>query len=134
MSRQQAQHLVCIGPLYPEYRRSIRKGAETQSRSNDPGNRPSTTIILNDLLPENIGRLLSFYEAKTIYEAFLLDINPFDQFGVELGKKLAKNIRDEMIRKNESIQLENDDAFEYSNKTGAIERFYLDSLFSGRLE
>ena len=58
------------------------------------------TIVLEALEPENVGRLLAFYEARTIYEAFLWGINPFDQFGVELGKVTAGTIRSEMAARN----------------------------------
>lgn len=57
------------------------------------GNRPSSTILLEDLSPRNIGRLLAFYEHRTVFEAFAWGINPFDQFGVELGKTMASAIR-----------------------------------------
>jgi len=87
------------------------------------GNRPSSTILLNDLSPENIGRLLAFYEAKTVFEAFIWDINPFDQFGVELGKILATDIRKEMAVKNQ----DQSNTFENVNP---ITKFYLDTLFS----
>ena len=50
--------------------------------------------------PETVGRLLSFYEARTVLEAFIWDINPFDQYGVELGKSLAKDIRAAMAARN----------------------------------
>ncbi len=69
-----------------------------------PGNRPSTTLLLRDLSPESVGRLLSFYEARTVYEAFLWGLNPFDQFGVELGKKLADGVRGEMAARNTDPQ------------------------------
>ncbi len=91
-----------------------------------PGNRPSSTILLDDLKPENIGRLLSFYEARTVFEAFLWGINPFDQFGVELGKTLAKNIREEMKKRN------NDPDYRFSAED-SISTFYLNALFSGRI-
>jgi glucose-6-phosphate isomerase len=90
------------------------------------GNRPSSTILLNDLSPENVGRLLAFYEAKTVFEAFVWGINPFDQFGVELGKKLASGIRKEMAAKNQN----KDHCFDQSD---AIMKFYLETLFSGKL-
>ncbi len=67
-----------------------------------PGNRPSSTMVIRDLSPENMGRLLSFYEAKTVFEAFIWDINPFDQFGVELGKVMATDIRGQMAEKNKN--------------------------------
>ncbi len=90
------------------------------------GNRPSSTILLNDLSPENIGRLLAFYEAKTVFEAFIWDINPFDQFGVELGKVLATDIRKEMAMKNR------DKSHTFEN-VDAISEIYLNTLFSGSL-
>lgn len=86
------------------------------------GNRPSSTILLNDLSPENIGRLLAFYEAKTVFEAFIWDINPFDQFGVELGKTLATDIRKQMALKNEDSKHRFED-------TDPISGFYLNTLF-----
>lgn len=90
------------------------------------GNRPSSTLILNDLSPESIGRIVAFYEAKTVYEAFIWGINPFDQFGVELGKTLASNIRKQMALKNQ----DNRHRF---NGVDPVSRFYLDMLFSGKL-
>jgi glucose-6-phosphate isomerase len=90
------------------------------------GNRPSSTILLEDLSPENLGRLLAFYEAKTVFEAYVWGINPFDQFGVELGKKLASGIRKEMAAKNQ------DKAHRF-NQSDAITKFYLETLFSGKL-
>jgi glucose-6-phosphate isomerase len=65
------------------------------------GNRPSSILVMEDLGPENIGRLLSFYEARTVYEGFIWGINSFDQFGVELGKKVADTLRDHMARRND---------------------------------
>ncbi len=90
------------------------------------GNRPSSTILLNSLAPESIGRLLSFYEAKTVFEAFVWDINPFDQYGVELGKTMASDIRNEIARKNE------DPDYEMDNRD-PIRKFYLEKLFGGGL-
>ncbi|MGD9107509.1 MAG: glucose-6-phosphate isomerase, partial [Desulfobacterales bacterium] len=89
------------------------------------GNRPSSTLILKDLSPENIGRLLSFYEAKTVFEAFVWGINPFDQFGVELGKTLATDIRKQMAIKNQNREHRFDDV-------DPISGFYLETLFSGK--
>jgi glucose-6-phosphate isomerase len=57
-----------------------------------PGNRPSTTIVLEALTPEAVGALLALYEHKTFVEGVIWDINSFDQWGVELGKVLAKAI------------------------------------------
>ena len=57
-----------------------------------PGGRPSTTILLDDVTPEALGALIAFYEHRTFANAVLMGINPFDQFGVELGKEIAKSI------------------------------------------
>ncbi|MBB6123274.1 glucose-6-phosphate isomerase [Sphingobium subterraneum] len=57
-----------------------------------PGGRPSTTILLDDVTPEVLGALIAFYEHRTFANAVLMGINPFDQFGVELGKEIAKSI------------------------------------------
>ena len=89
------------------------------------GNRPSSTIVLEDLEPESVGRLLAYYEAKTIYEAFLWGINPFDQFGVELGKVTAGPLRDEMAARNQTPQ------HDFAG-IDPINRHYLRLLFGGR--
>lgn len=54
-----------------------------------PGSRPSATVLLDRLDPVTLGALLAFYEHRTFVAAVLLDINPFDQWGVELGKEMA---------------------------------------------
>ncbi len=57
-----------------------------------PGNRASTTLVLPQLDARRLGQLLALYEHRTFVEAVLAGINPFDQFGVELGKTLAAPI------------------------------------------
>ncbi|MBX9616320.1 MAG: glucose-6-phosphate isomerase [Caulobacteraceae bacterium] len=57
-----------------------------------PGNRPSTAIVMDRLTPATLGALLALYEHKTFVEGVIWDINSFDQWGVELGKVLAKAI------------------------------------------
>ena len=57
-----------------------------------PGNRPSTTIVMDRLTPQALGALIALYEHKTFVEGVIWDINSFDQWGVELGKVLAKAI------------------------------------------
>ncbi|WP_439540223.1 glucose-6-phosphate isomerase [Sphingomonas sp.] len=54
------------------------------------GDRPSMTLLLDELDPRTLGALIAFYEHRTFVSAALLGINPFDQFGVELGKEMAK--------------------------------------------
>jgi glucose-6-phosphate isomerase len=57
-----------------------------------PGNRPSATILLDRLDARALGALIAFYEHRTFSNAVLLGINPFDQFGVELGKQIARQL------------------------------------------
>jgi glucose-6-phosphate isomerase len=66
-------------------------------KSDDPhrsyaGDRPSATILLDRLDPRTLGALLAFYEHRTFANAVLVGINPFDQFGVELGKAIARQL------------------------------------------
>ncbi|MBI1251488.1 MAG: glucose-6-phosphate isomerase [Alphaproteobacteria bacterium] len=57
------------------------------------GDRSSTLLGLEDLSPESFGALLAFYEHRTVAQAWMSGINPFDQWGVELGKALAKRLQ-----------------------------------------
>lgn len=61
------------------------------------GNHSSNMLIMDELTPFNLGSLLAMYEHRTHYQGAWWNINSFDQFGVELGKKLAKNIEDELL-------------------------------------
>lgn len=88
----------------PEHHRLLLLNAFAQAsalmegrQSDDPqrsyaGNRPSTTILLDRLDPRTLGALIAFYEHRTFANAVLLGINPFDQFGVELGKQIARQL------------------------------------------
>ncbi len=57
-----------------------------------PGDRPSATILCEELNPATLGALIAFHEHRTFANAVLMEINAFDQFGVELGKEIAKAI------------------------------------------
>ena len=54
-----------------------------------PGNRPSTTLLLDTLTPHALGALIALYEHRVFTSGALWGINSFDQWGVELGKALA---------------------------------------------
>jgi glucose-6-phosphate isomerase len=56
------------------------------------GNQPSTTLIFNELTPFSFGQLIALYEHKVFVQSVIWDINPFDQWGVELGKKMATDL------------------------------------------
>ncbi|RRN54195.1 glucose-6-phosphate isomerase [Pseudoxanthomonas sp. SGNA-20] len=57
-----------------------------------PGNRPSTTILLESLTPRSLGALLAMYEHSVYVQSVAWGINAFDQFGVELGKQVANTL------------------------------------------
>ena len=57
-----------------------------------PGNRPSTVFLLDELTPESLGALVAMYEHSVYVQSVLWGINAFDQWGVELGKKIATSL------------------------------------------
>ena len=61
-----------------------------------PGNRPSNVLLLEQLTPRTTGQLLALYEHRTAVQGFIWGINSFDQWGVELGKVLAKQVRTQL--------------------------------------
>ena len=72
---------------------ALMRGKESgDPHRSSPGNRPSTTILLDRLDARTLGALIAFYEHRTFANAVLLGINPFDQFGVELGKEIAREL------------------------------------------
>jgi glucose-6-phosphate isomerase len=69
------------------------EGAELERQARHrvfPGNRPSTTLIYPRLTPYVLGQVIALYEHRVFVEGVILGINSFDQWGVELGKELAK--------------------------------------------
>ena len=64
---------------------------------NFPGNRPSTTLLLEDLTPASFGALIALYEHRVFVAGSVWGINSFDQWGVELGKVLAKDIHARIV-------------------------------------
>jgi len=57
---------------------------------NYPGNQPSSTIVLPQLDPSSLGALLALYEHKVFVQGVIWGVNSFDQWGVELGKVIAR--------------------------------------------
>jgi glucose-6-phosphate isomerase len=60
------------------------------------GNRPSNTILLDELTPGTLGKLVALYEHSVFTQGVIWQIDSFDQWGVELGKVLAKKIIGEL--------------------------------------
>jgi glucose-6-phosphate isomerase len=65
------------------------------------GNRPSTTILASKLTPHSLGTLIALYEHSVFVQGVIWDIDSFDQWGVELGKQLAKTTIAELTAKDE---------------------------------
>jgi len=61
-----------------------------------PGNRPTSTLLFDTLSPKTLGSIIALYEHKVFVQGVIWNINSFDQWGVELGKQLAKNILHEL--------------------------------------
>lgn len=66
------------------------------------GNRPTTSILAQKMTPATLGALIAYYEHVTFTEGAIWNINSFDQWGVELGKVLAKKIQAELDESGES--------------------------------
>ena len=76
-----------------------------ENHKNIDGNKPSNSIVINKLSPSNLGALISMYENKIFTIGSILNVFSYDQWGVELGKSIAKE-----------ILLGNDDALDKSTK------------------
>ena len=71
------------------------EGAELERQARHrvfPGDRPSTVLVYPQLTPEALGKIVALYEHRVFVEGAILDINSFDQWGVELGKELATSL------------------------------------------
>lgn len=71
------------------------EGSQQDSRLDPyscPGNRPSSTLLLDELTPRNLGALIALYEHKVFVQGVIWNINSFDQWGVQLGKQIAGEI------------------------------------------
>ena len=71
------------------------RGAACRTRCST-GNRPTNSILFQKLTPRTLGTLIALYEHKIFTQGVIWDINSFDQWGVELGKQLAKAILPEL--------------------------------------
>jgi glucose-6-phosphate isomerase len=81
------------------------------------GNRPSTTILVDRLTPETLGKLVALYEHSVFTQGAIWQINSFDQWGVELGKALAERILPELEARAEP-------ALDHDSSTNALIRRY----------
>jgi glucose-6-phosphate isomerase len=70
------------------------------------GNRPTNTLLCDKLTPETLGALVALYEHKVFVQGIIYDIFSFDQWGVQLGKVLAKGVLDELTAEKQTMKLD----------------------------
>ena len=87
-----------------------------------PGNRPSTLLLFRRLTPKTTGMLLAIYEHRTTVEGFIWGLDSFDQWGVELGKVMGKNIRNTMTAYNGNPELK---VTEFNSSTNHLLQIFL---------
>ena len=93
-----AQSRVLAFGNLPQEQANISKSAKAIDHSRQyRGNQPSSTLLLNELTPQTLGALVALYEHKVYVMASIWDINPFDQWGVEMGKKVALDVYDALL-------------------------------------
>ena len=76
------------------------------------GNQPTNSIVMDKLTPYNLGSIVAMYEHKIFVQGVIWNINSYDQWGVELGKKLAKNVLQELAS--------GEDKFEHDSSTAGL--------------
>ena len=82
-------HAALLSNLLAQAQALANGSASSDGNKHYPGGRPSTLFLLDELTPHTLGALLSLYEHSVYVQAVLWGINAFDQWGVELGKKIA---------------------------------------------
>jgi glucose-6-phosphate isomerase len=85
-------HDVLLAHLLAQMQALANGEANDDPQRNYPGNRPSTLLLLDELTPRALGALLAMFEHSVFLQSVLWDINAFDQWGVELGKRVADTL------------------------------------------
>ncbi|MGE0355850.1 MAG: glucose-6-phosphate isomerase [Burkholderiales bacterium] len=92
MGSREDAHAVLLAHALAQAEALMTGSAAGDPHRDCPGNRPTTTIVLPALEPGALGALVALYEHKVYAQGVLWGVNPFDQFGVELGKAIAGRI------------------------------------------
>jgi glucose-6-phosphate isomerase len=98
----------------------VRAGGESEALAPHrtfPGNRPTNTLLLEELTPTSLGALVALYEHKVFVQGTVWGVNSFDQWGVELGKVLAKRLVPELTAAEEPV-------LAHDSSTNALVRRY----------
>jgi glucose-6-phosphate isomerase len=90
-TRDNEAHDALVANLFAQTQ-ALAFGNTAEPHRTLPGNRPSTTLMLSTLTPNTLGALIALYEHSVFVQGCVFGINSFDQWGVELGKKLASEV------------------------------------------
>ena len=90
-----AQHPLLLANFFAQGE-ALMNGKTGSSHAAIPGNRPSTSILVDEFDARRIGMLLALYEHKVFVQSVIWNINPFDQWGVALGKQVADRVLPEL--------------------------------------
>ena len=90
-TRDNEAHDALVANLFAQTQ-ALAFGNAAEPHRTLPGNRPSTTLMLSALTPHTLGALIALYEHSVFVQGCVFGINSFDQWGVELGKKLASEV------------------------------------------
>jgi len=104
---------LMIGKNYEDTKQELLESGIAKDQANDialhrkmTGNRPSNTLVMERLTPQLLGSLLAMYEHKVFTQSVIWNINAFDQWGVELGKIISKNIHTKLVDNDVSTKLD----------------------------
>jgi glucose-6-phosphate isomerase len=84
-----------------------------------PGNRPTNSILFRKLTPRTLGSLIALYEHKIFVQGIVWNVNSFDQWGVELGKQLAKGVLPELKSDSKIVS--------HDSSTNGLINYYLEN-------
>jgi len=90
-TRDNEAHDALVANLFAQTQ-ALAFGSAAEPHRTLPGNRPSTTLMLSALTPHTLGALIALYEHSVFVQGCVFGVNSFDQWGVELGKKLATEV------------------------------------------
>ncbi|MEE2999882.1 MAG: glucose-6-phosphate isomerase [Pseudomonadota bacterium] len=102
----QKHHELLLANCFAQSRTLMLGDNNENSHLQFDGNKPSTTILYNELNPKTLGSLLAMYEHRVFAQGLLLEINSFDQYGIELGKKMALEISENLQQKEININID----------------------------
>ncbi len=102
----QEHHALLLANCFAQSQALMHGENNTDPHKYFAGNKPSTTILYSELTPKTLGSLIAMYEHRTFVQGLLWQINSFDQWGVELGKKMAVKLYENLNSKTADEELD----------------------------